>query len=108
MSLSTEPKGYCPYCEKDVHLRQEKMDPCIIVILIIFTAGFGLIPYYYMRKPNRCVICGAYCQSDLYVGPSAHKNGEIAGVKTFFCKFCGTELNRENQEFCPNCETKNS
>ncbi|MHA1725703.1 MAG: hypothetical protein ACTSXH_12865 [Promethearchaeota archaeon] len=52
--------GYCPHCKQNVLLVREKMDICLLVILSIFTIGFGLIIYliYYYSKPeNRCIHC---------------------------------------------------
>ena len=106
MTSPYEPRGYCPVCKKEVNLERERMELWIVILLLIFTGGIGLIFYYFLRERRRCGYCGSYCQSTLYNGRSAQENGEITRVKGIFCKFCGTELNRENQEFCPSCGTK--
>lgn len=106
MSAPIESKGYCPTCEEEVYLTYERIEPCVLIILGLFTAGIGLIIYYFMRKPTRCVKCGAYSHYSASGSLAAQKDGEVLGSKALFCDFCGTELNRENQEFCPNCGSK--
>lgn len=106
MSASIEPKLYCPVCETEVYLTYEKIEPCVLILITIFTVGIGLVVYYLMRKPTRCVKCGTYCRYNTPDSLTTQKSGEIVGTKAIFCDFCGTELNRENQEFCPNCGAK--
>ncbi|MEJ2251116.1 MAG: zinc-ribbon domain-containing protein [Candidatus Lokiarchaeota archaeon] len=54
------PTGYCPHCKQNVLLTREDIDVCLAIILLIFTAGIGLIIYiaiYYSKPENRCVHC---------------------------------------------------
>ena len=60
MSSST-PIGYCEHCKQNVLLSRQDIDTCLAIILLLFTAGIGLIIYliiYYSRPKNRCVHCG--------------------------------------------------
>ncbi|MGV9171384.1 MAG: hypothetical protein ACOC44_00465 [Promethearchaeia archaeon] len=50
--------AYCSKCERNVLLVREDIDLPLAIILLIFTAGFGLFIYliiYYNREENRCV-----------------------------------------------------
>jgi hypothetical protein len=54
------PTGYCPNCKQNVLLAREDIDVGLAILLLIFTAGIGLIIYlviYYSRPENRCVHC---------------------------------------------------
>ena len=109
MSSSTIVTGYCPKCRQNVLLTRQKMDFCIALMLLIFTAGFGLIIYYYARDKNRCVHCGSFCQfmiPENQVLNSETQSSEIRGISANFCNFCGLELENETVKTCPNCESK--
>jgi len=54
------PTGYCPTCKQRVLLQREEIDTGLAILLLIFTAGIGLIVYiilYYSKPENRCVHC---------------------------------------------------
>ena len=106
MSTSTVITGYCPICHQNVILKRQKMDFCIALMLLVFTAGIGLIFYYFAREKNRCSNCGSLCQFKM---PNTSNNAhdetatEIKGVKIDHCPFCGIELMFGVQLTCPNC-----
>ncbi|MHA1489026.1 MAG: zinc-ribbon domain-containing protein [Promethearchaeota archaeon] len=59
------PIGYCNHCQQNVLLKREDIDMCLAIILLLFTAGIGLIIYlliHYSKPENRCVHCGSICQ----------------------------------------------
>ena len=59
---TTNPTGYCPRCQQNVLLKREEIDTCLAIILLIFTAGIGLLIYlaiYYSKAEDRCIHCGA-------------------------------------------------
>ena len=59
---------YCSNCKTNVLTMREEIDICLVIILCIFTAGFGLLIYlaiYYDKKPIHCVHCKATCQPNL-------------------------------------------
>ncbi|MFX1322923.1 MAG: hypothetical protein ACFFAQ_14900 [Promethearchaeota archaeon] len=131
---TTNPTGYCPHCQQNVLLTREDIDICLAIILLIFTAGIGLIIYlaiYYSRKEDKCVHCGtrispiqtqpagqiSYQQQALenpytyqtqptqeYTTTSDVK--EFKGENPFFCVYCGEKLEFEGIKFCPNCGNK--
>ncbi len=106
MSISSIVTGYCPNCQQNVLLKREKLDFCIALMLLIFTAGIGLIYYYYAREKNRCVHCGTLCRFQL---PDTQKiireekSGQVEGIKIYYCPFCGKELGIQVKASCPNC-----
>ena len=117
---------YCPRCETNVLAAREDMDICLLLILAIFTAGFGLIIYliyYYSQDENRCIHCHSICtlqqtgQEVSLTSPVLNPyrqnretqqvqvlqtvSSEAGGVK--FCSNCGSKINRQNTSFCPFC-----
>ncbi|MFX1315090.1 MAG: hypothetical protein ACFE9T_04450 [Promethearchaeota archaeon] len=127
---TTNPTGYCPHCEQKVLLTREDIDMCLAIILLIFTAGIGLIIYlviYYRRAENRCVHCGtqinvfqiektnqiSFQQQKTQVNPyvdqtdSTYTSTTLQEVNNiFYCVFCGEKLENSNIKFCPNCGSK--
>jgi len=106
MSTSTIMTGYCPVCQRNVLLKREKLDFCIALMLLIFTAGIGLIYYYFAREKNRCIHCGSRCQFQIpetLKGLSHGNNGNIKGMRANHCPFCGVELDNYDNKTCPNC-----
>jgi hypothetical protein len=120
--------GYCPNCKMNVLTTREEINICLVIILLIFSAGIFLLIYfaiYYGKEPNRCVHCKSICQpisnihndSVLKLKPSqinnykeAEKNIESynqATVESKFCSNCGVKIGeREGLKFCAFCGTK--
>jgi len=121
MSPTINPTGYCPRCQQITLLRRQDIDTCLAIILLIFTAGIGLIIYliwYYSKEENTCVHCGtkvtAYqtsfqytqqpqpqLQSTQYSTPT-DANVQSRGDQAKFCSLCGERL-EIGVKFCPNC-----
>ncbi|MFX0080337.1 MAG: zinc-ribbon domain-containing protein [Candidatus Hodarchaeota archaeon] len=118
------PTGFCPRCNQNVLLTRKDFDTCLAIILLIFTAGIGLIIYlavYYSRGEDRCVHCGTQItlapsqksysyqpqtqtQSTLSPTPVSISE-EIRGGIPNFCPLCGEKLEL-GTKFCPNCGSK--
>ena len=117
---------YCQRCESNVLVAREDIDICLALILLIFTAGFGLIIYliyYYSQDENRCVHCHNIClqhqtgQEISLTSPATNPyrhNRETQQVQLLqtvgdedkhvkFCNNCGVKLNRQGISFCPYC-----
>lgn len=131
---TTNPTGYCPHCQQNVLLTREDIDICLAIILLIFTAGIGLIIYlaiYYSRPEDKCVHCGTrinpiqqqpvgqipyqdQAQKNPYIYQSQPTQGYTAssGFEEFkeeeplFCAYCGEKLEVKGIKFCPNCGNK--
>lgn len=116
--------GFCQHCNQNVLLRRDDFDVCLAIILLIFTAGFGLIIYiavYYSKPANRCIHCGnriPYIDSSQYLPQETPSQGyqqtlppptvqESAKLedKATYCTFCGEEL-KSGVNYCPNCGSK--
>lgn len=122
------PMGYCKHCGQNVLLKREEFDWCLATILLIFTAGIGLLIYvfYYLSKPeNRCVHCNSECytvltegetpqqityqQSEQYISqPQIHQYSQetvvVENTQTArFCPLCGEKLDQRGAKFCPAC-----
>ena len=113
------PTGWCPRCQQNVLLKREEIDTCLAIILLIFTAGIGLIIYlaiYYSKAEDRCIHCSSkitalqtespytsqpQIQQSSYSTP-ANISEEVTGVKPNFCALCGEKLDM-GIKFCPNC-----
>jgi len=113
------PTGWCPRCQQNVLLKREEIDTCLAIILLIFTAGIGLIIYlaiYYSRPEQNCIHCGAkitalqtespytsqpQIQQSPYSAPASISE-EVTGAKPNFCALCGEKLDM-GIKFCPNC-----
>ncbi|MBY9007610.1 MAG: hypothetical protein KGD63_12740 [Candidatus Lokiarchaeota archaeon] len=55
--------GYCKNCKQNVLLKREKLNIGLIILLIIFTAGIGLLIYVWihiLKEKNLCIHCGTY------------------------------------------------
>lgn len=115
------PTGWCPRCQQNVLLKREEIDTCLAIILLIFTAGIGLIIYlaiYFSRPEENCIHCGAkitavqdpiqptyqsqpQTQQTSY-STSVNVSEEVTGFKPVFCALCGEKLD-SGTSFCPNC-----
>ena len=117
---------YCKRCESSVLVAREDIDICLALILLIFTAGFGLIIYliyYYSQEENRCIHCHSICtlqqtgQEISLTTPITNpyrQNQETQQVQLLqtvshdnegvrFCNNCGVKLKRQGISFCPFC-----
>jgi len=114
------PTEYCPHCKQRVLLVRKNFDICLALILLIFTAGIGLIVYliiYYSQPKNRCIHCG----TEINLLPSEFSNvsslqsSQQAFIKNHqqvvineddnasYCPYCGIKLEKRKQKFCENC-----
>ena len=121
------PTGYCYHCKQQVLLKREDIDICLALILLIFTAGIGLVIYiviYYSKEEDRCVHCGATCSQTLEGSvtqgapqisqQSQHQDSPsrvqevVVEKKTEinFCPFCGENFDQGGVKYCPNCGSK--
>ena len=116
---TVNPTGWCPRCQQNVLLKREEIDTCLAIILLIFTAGIGLIIYlaiYYSKPEDRCIHCSAkisaiqtqspyasqpQIQQSPYSAPTSISE-EVAGARPNFCSLCGEKLDM-GIKFCPNC-----
>ncbi len=118
--------GFCPSCNKQVLLKRVDIDKCLAIILLIFTAGIGLILYlvfYYNKPEDRCNICGIKITSSQTAGSYGYGNqeqnqyiststrtqppeefpGEVEIPR--FCPLCGEKIDY-GVNYCPNCGSK--
>ena len=115
--------GFCPRCNQQVLLTRKEIDVCLAIVLLIFTAGIGLLIYlaiYYSKVEDRCRLCGTQITRDttqsLYI-PSQNQfqtsqnsvpleESEESLVKEVkYCAFCGEKIAFLDR-FCPNCGSK--
>jgi hypothetical protein len=114
---TTNPTGWCPRCQQNVLLKREEIDTCLAIILLIFTAGIGLLIYlaiYYSRPEENCVHCGAKITAVQYPTQASSQSQpqsynvipniseQITGAKHNFCALCGERLDI-GAKFCQNC-----
>ena len=118
---TTNPTGYCPRCQQNVLLTREEIDTCLAIILLIFTAGIGLIIYlaiYYSKPEEYCVHCGAKITAFQTPSPYTHQTQpqiqqtpysppinaaeQVTGGRPNFCALCGEKLDM-GAKFCQNC-----
>ena len=118
---TTNPTGWCPRCQQNVLLKREEIDTCLAIILLIFTAGIGLLIYlaiYYSKAEDRCIHCGAKITPLQSPSPYTYQtqapvqqlssstpintSQEITGSRPNFCALCGEKLD-PGIRFCPNC-----
>ncbi|MFX1572223.1 MAG: hypothetical protein ACFFB0_05705 [Promethearchaeota archaeon] len=123
---TVNPTGFCPRCNQYVLLTRERIDTCLAIILLIFTAGIGLIIYliwYYSKAEDTCVHCGtkitvsqpqsqfAYqSQPQNLQGPYSaqapiEETEKVTGDITNYCALCGEKL-ETGVKYCPNCGGK--
>ena len=113
---------YCSNCKTNVFTVREEIDFGLVIILFIFTAGFGLLIYlaiYYDKKPTHCIHCKAICRPNLSEQTNNHStlrsneaklnksNEPVIEENSNFCYNCGVQLSeREGLKFCAFCGTK--
>ena len=114
--------GFCERCNQQVLLSRKEIDVCLAIILLIFTAGIGLLIYlaiYYSRPEDKCIHCGT--QVARYQGQSQYppepqfqvtqnsipiREAERSEVpEVHYCALCGEKINYADK-FCPNCGGK--
>ncbi len=111
---------YCPVCEEEVQCKREDINWAILVLLTIFTAGFGNLIYIavWLKKPmNRCQICDSFCyrskrvamNSPVYTQRNSEQVTTTVSEKTpkddknhKYCASCGAKLDMKAQ-FCAYC-----
>ena len=120
--------GYCPICKQNVLLVREALNWPLMIILLIFTAGIGLIIFliiYYNKPESRCIHCHTQIslksdinvQSSTYVQDEHQKthlsdsNSEIKvkadeTLNRKYCSYCGEPQLNELAKFCPHCGTR--
>ena len=115
--------GFCPRCNQQVLLTRKDIDICLAVVLLIFTAGIGLLIYlaiYYSKGEDRCMHCGTqvtrYNIQSSYI-PSQNQfqtsqnsipleESEESLVKELkYCSFCGEKITHLDR-YCQNCGGK--
>jgi len=118
---TTNPTGYCPRCQQNVLLTREEIDTCLAIILLIFTAGIGLIIYlaiYYSKPEEYCVHCRAKVTAFQTLSPYTQQSQpqiqqtpyttptntaeQVTGGRPNFCALCGEKLDM-GAKFCQNC-----
>ncbi len=121
--------GYCENCGQNVLATRERMDTCLAIILLIFTAGIGFFIYliiHYSKEPNRCIHCSSIIQLTLPKRYSQSReqlpyqqqarppqkyalNEDIIQVQeegAKFCPLCGEKLDNRKDKFCQNCGSR--
>jgi hypothetical protein len=114
--------GYCAHCKQNVLLKREDIDICLAIILLLFTAGIGLVIYliiYYSKPLNRCVHCNGITGPSLRELNSSKlsQNQEILNSNSDslnnhnkesirFCLYCGEPIKSANTQYCAHCGTK--
>jgi len=129
MKMSTNNTlGYCPICKQNVLLVREAVNWSLIIILIIFTGGIGLIVYgivYFNKTPSRCIHCRSQIALDSISNAQSSTQSQtitrleqksdfnaedyLDDNKTQqlkFCSFCGEALLNKDAMFCAHCGTK--
>ena len=114
--------GYCAHCKQNVLLKREDIDICLAIILLLFTAGIGLVIYliiYYSKPLNRCVHCNSIAGPPLSELDSSKRleNQEILNSEPSspnshikesirYCAYCGEPIKSVNTQYCAHCGTK--
>lgn len=129
MSMSANNEvGYCPSCKQNVLLVRESVNWSLIILLIIFTGGIGLIVYgiiYFNKAPSRCIHCRSQItlpsttivQTSNQIPINTHftqesDNNEVDSLevnktlKQKFCSYCGEVLQNKEAKFCAHCGSK--
>ena len=114
--------GYCTHCKQKVLLKREDIDVCLAIILLLFTAGIGLVIYliiYYSKPLNRCVHCNNITSpplSELNTSKLSH-NQEVLDSNSVplnyhkkesirYCAYCGEPIKSVNTQYCAHCGSK--
>lgn len=129
MSMSTDNAvGYCPSCKQNVLLVRESVNWSLVILLIIFTGGIGLIVYaiiYFNKAPSHCVHCrsqialpstrSVQTSNQIPINSQLKRESEKGifdsievnkTLKQKFCSFCGEPLHNREAKFCAHCGSK--
>jgi hypothetical protein len=114
--------GYCNHCKQNVLLKREDIDICLAIILLLFTAGIGLVIYliiYYNKPLNRCVHCNSIVSPPLNELDSSKRsqypevfNSNSSSLDSHnkepirYCAYCGEPIKSANIQYCAHCGTK--
>jgi hypothetical protein len=119
------PVGYCPNCKQNVLLVREDINWPLAIILLIFTAGIGLIIYliiYYNQAEDHCI----HCHSHILIGTTQYASSptltesrpqnsyqinntkiqQSEKIQQQYCPYCGEQLRDNSAQFCANCGAK--
>jgi hypothetical protein len=112
------PTAFCPHCKQRVLLVREDINWPLAIVLLIFTAGIGLVIYliiYYSGAENRCIHCHTpIMMSNLQYAQQTHQNAyqseanfspkkDASLAQPNYCPFCGEHLSSKDAKFCSNC-----
>ena len=120
--------GYCPVCKQNVVLVREAVNWALVIILIIFTGGIGLIVYgiiYFNKPPSHCIQCHSQITlastnrveslNQIQTNTRLEQNSEFNFVDSVedsetlqqdCCSFCGEPLHNKKAKFCAHCGSK--
>ncbi|MFO7797340.1 MAG: hypothetical protein ACQERB_09370 [Promethearchaeati archaeon] len=119
---------YCKKCCKDVPTKREEINWFLLVILAIFTSGFGVFIYliiYFNKPENRCIYCNSICQpseeynpykpvieaynspekpNNYYKSTEFENNSEVVVQIGKYCPSCGAKLDERGEaNYCAFC-----
>ena len=119
---------YCIKCQKDVPTKREEIDWFLLVILAIFTSGFGVFIYliiYFNKPENRCIYCNSICKTSekykpykkiiqsynstenpnsYYESTDGGNNSEVIVQIGKYCPSCGAKLDERGEaNYCAYC-----
>ena len=106
------PTGFCPKCNMQVLLIREEINWPLVIVLLIFTGGIGLIIYfiiYYNNPENTCIHCRSKVLNPIaqearkpQQNPYQSRTEEKSSPSNY-CPYCGEYLSNEKEKFCSNC-----
>lgn len=107
---------YCEKCKCEVPTKREDIDWFLLVILAIFTAGFGVLIYlaiYFDKPENRCIHCNSVCiPSKEYKPYESSFSDNTAASNIYPVKQAVTSTLEQEQtevlmgKYCPSCGAK--
>ena len=98
--------AYCPNCKKEVATKREDLNLALVIVLVIFTGGIGLILYLIIwnEEPrNRCKICGSICHAHIITEYSNSSNQHSNALPSQYQELQMIENKVEKVNFCPMC-----
>ncbi|MBD3196015.1 MAG: zinc-ribbon domain-containing protein [Candidatus Lokiarchaeota archaeon] len=111
---------YCPKCMKEVNTKREDLDWFLLIILAVFTAGFGVIIYlfiYFDKPENRCMHCNSICEPAKFiqVNNSNYQKPISSTSNPYQVKEDSSNSNKPSEDkdksesqlnYCPSCGSK--